>query len=726
MNKLLGILVILSTVVISGQYPPPPRNLSVYFVDPDYSGSTRNGTRDHPWQSLSDTLTNNPWTVINTALVKGQTTVYFSARKASSNTNQTTTVGIVINRTGTNALILDGHTKYNTNISNPQWIDYSGIANFQTPTVSVTGIQSNITINRITLTTNYYVRTDGSNSNAGTSNTSGGAWRTIDYAADNSPSGAIIYVQPGTYSEIITPGVSGILTLPQTFVANGAVTFCGMSISSKNYIRVVGFTIDSQASGCTPNSNLVIISGTNTGLEFWNNLLQNTNNNAFLVNANDRCNSCILVGNTIQNIGLSTISYNALTLTGDDNFVGYGDFNTICYLGVVPSGHRLRFINLNFSGMIQCGASHPDFYYIQGTNSLGYSNNLIESNYGIGTITASDNKVFHAQTQTTPPVNWIDNIFRNNVIYNMGAGYYSAYSDSTYGLITRWRFYNDTVVNMVQAQNQSDPQFDAGGNLSSQFGPLSASLYNNIYVNGWTNAARTMTTVDGWSAQYAGSTITHDYNLLYDTRGSLTKRYAEAHPQTNVNPLFVNSGTNFTLQSGSGARGTGGPLTLAVGSGNSSKTLTVTTGTGSLFIGSNSTNLPQYNGVLVPGDLIKIGTAPARITSISGDVLTLETATSWSNGASIYLGSSTVIDIGAYPYKATGYSLSATYSIVSSTATVTPNDSSLVRFVVCYNDGVPFIIDNSSPYTCPVSSGTFSAQVYPRYASTTRWAVATP
>ena len=36
-----------------------------FYVDADYAGGTRNGTASDPWQSLSDTATNNPWSVIN-------------------------------------------------------------------------------------------------------------------------------------------------------------------------------------------------------------------------------------------------------------------------------------------------------------------------------------------------------------------------------------------------------------------------------------------------------------------------------------------------------------------------------------------------------------------------------------------------------------------------------------------------------------------------------------
>src|SRR5437763_3385895 len=65
-----------------------------YYVDPDYTGGARNGNASNPWHSLSDTVTNFPWTVINTALASGPVNVYFSARKAASDTNQTSSASI--------------------------------------------------------------------------------------------------------------------------------------------------------------------------------------------------------------------------------------------------------------------------------------------------------------------------------------------------------------------------------------------------------------------------------------------------------------------------------------------------------------------------------------------------------------------------------------------------------------------------------------------------------
>jgi hypothetical protein len=50
--------------------------------------------------------------------------------------------------------------------------------------------------------TTYYIRTDGSNSNTGTANTSGGAWLTLYYACGHTTSGDIIHVTAGTFTEV--------------------------------------------------------------------------------------------------------------------------------------------------------------------------------------------------------------------------------------------------------------------------------------------------------------------------------------------------------------------------------------------------------------------------------------------------------------------------------------------------------------------------------------------
>ena len=408
----------------------------------------------------------------------------------------------------------------------------------------------------------------------------------------------------------------------------------------------------------------------------------------------------------------------ALHLAGDDDFVGYVNFATIRYIGVGPSGNRQRFVNLNFSGFVQCNNTHPDFFYISGNDTLGWSTALWESTFAIGTPTSSDNKVYHAENQQATP--WNNDVLRFNVIYNTGsASSHSLYTDSGAGAINRWRMYNNDHI--LGDRAASGPGC-GGGNI--QGGTITVYAFNSIYDRCWGDSLTTG--INPFDANF--SFTSKDYNLAFSSLGTMSVAAGwtgQVHELTNVDPKLNNvSSQDFTLQSGSGARGVGGPLTTASGSGSGSTTLTVAANTGSFFIGSNASKLPQYGGNLVPGDFITVGSTTAQVSSVSGDTLTLASPISWSNGAPVYFGLSSTIDVGAYPYKSGGYALSAGYQIVSGTATITPNDASLVRFVVCYSDNVPYAVANSSPYTCATPPGTFSARVYPRYASQTLWVTA--
>jgi len=561
----------------------------------------------------------------------------------------------------------------------------------------------------------YYVRTDGNNANVGTANASSGAWLTITFAGQHVSAGDTIRVQSGTYVETASGIISGTAGNPTTLVADGSVTTCGMSFSSKNYIRVVGFIMNPNASSCGGHpSPIVSTTGTNTGLEFWNNDIGNLAGKGLgTFNATDRCNKCIIIGGSVHDI---TNGNTAISLLGDDAFVGYVKISGICYVGVGPSGARGRFVNLNFSGMIQCNSLHPDFFYIDGAGqSTGFSNSLVESTLGIGTVTSTDNKYFHAENQS--PVAWTDDVWRFNVSYNTGsASSFSMYADSGGNTLTRWRFYNNTATYGDRALSGDQ----ICGNIQNNGGgPITYYVYNSVFYQCWSDNATT--SILPWSNT---NPVARDYNLGFTPLGSVSwasNWTSQLHQQTNIDPKLTNtSNQDFTLQSSSPARGTGGPLTTTSGSGTSSTTLTVAASTGSFFIGDNSPNLAAYGGKLVPGDFITVGSTTVQVSSVSGDTLTLRSPISWASGAPVYFGSSSTVDIGAYPYKAGGYALSAGYSMSGGIATITPNDPSLVRFVVCYSDNVPYAVTNGVPYTCPAPIGTFSARVYPRYASQTQ------
>jgi len=100
---------------------------TVFYVDPNWGGSA-NGSASAPWRSLDSSA----WGTIDAALASNPVTVYFSARAAGSDTDQTTTTPLWIQRTNssTNRLTLDGMSQYNTNDSAPSWAPYSGNSRF--------------------------------------------------------------------------------------------------------------------------------------------------------------------------------------------------------------------------------------------------------------------------------------------------------------------------------------------------------------------------------------------------------------------------------------------------------------------------------------------------------------------------------------------------------------------------------------------------------------------
>ena len=561
--------------------------------------------------------------------------------------------------------------------------------------------------------TTYYVRTDGANTNAGTSNTAGGAFQTIAKGCQTAVAGDTVRVQPGTYLETASGCTSGTSGNTVTLIADGSVTTCAISFTGKSYIRVIGFTMSPTTSGCSGSGTVVTLSGTNTGLEFWNNTVGGTQSDGFgMATTTALCNACIYFGNTVHNIG-NTGNSIGLKFYGNDVFAAYNHFSTIDYLGISQDGNRIRQVNNNFDGFLGTNGFHPDFFYIGNASlALGYATSLIESSFGIGTNEINQ-KYYHSQNQS--PTAWTNDVWRLNVAYGNGDAAAFSIFTSTAPETGQW-FYNETKTYGDRA-HAGDPAFTNCGDVQNQGGgTITYFVYNSIFYQCWADGVNT--SIAPWSTQ---SPTGADYNLGFTPLASPTwaaSWTSQAHEITNLDPKLVDPTTstyNFTLGASSPATGAGGPITTATSC--SGNVLNVATGTGGAFIADNSANLPAYSGAFVPGDFLTIDSTTHQVASISGDAITLaDAAPACANGDSVFFGTSSTVDIGAYPYKATGYGLSATYT-VGTPYTITPNDNSLVRFVVCYDSNVPYAVVNSSPYTCPAPVGTFSAMVYPKFAS---------
>jgi hypothetical protein len=119
-----------------------------------------------------------------------------------------------------------------------------------------------------TTPTLYYVRTDGNNTNAGTSNSSGGAWRNINYAVNFSclKAGDAIKVQPGRYNETVTITKSGTaqnrITLMSANTHQAVIAYTGIT---KNVGRYAAILLRPENPDSTDPSKAYIVGWTISG-----------------------------------------------------------------------------------------------------------------------------------------------------------------------------------------------------------------------------------------------------------------------------------------------------------------------------------------------------------------------------------------------------------------------------------------------------------------------------
>ena len=95
---------------------------------------------------------------------------------------------------------------------------------------------------------NYYVRPDGSNANAGTGQSAGQAWQTLQYALTTATLGAgvnTIYMAPGIYRETVTINITPSVT--NTLVIEGDPTCLQFSGITPGIVRLTNMASDTGA-----------------------------------------------------------------------------------------------------------------------------------------------------------------------------------------------------------------------------------------------------------------------------------------------------------------------------------------------------------------------------------------------------------------------------------------------------------------------------------------------
>jgi len=169
-------------------------------------------------------------------------------------------------------------------------------------------------------------------------------------------------------------------------------------------------------------------------------------------------------------------------------------------------------------------------------------------------------------------------------------------------------------------------------------------------------------------------------------------------------PLFNGQPYDLTLSNSSPLKTAGRYTTLANGAGVSSTTLIVD----DAYMFQAGFGPSQFS---FPGDKITVGGVNAQIQSINylTNTLTLTAPISWSDNAEVRFRG--WAQIGAMPYRANGFSMTATYTQVGNTYTVTVLDgtgrdaSDLVRWVQPFEDDLPQPPIHDAPYVYASSGG---------------------
>lgn len=389
------------------------------------------------------------------------------------------------------------------------------------------------------LAATYYVRMDGDNANAGTANTSGGAWLTVQKAATTMVAGDTTYVQSGTYNEDVISGASGSIGSPIAFVAEGSVTINSIWIINA-YNSLIGFTVDGVGLGA---GRLIEINANGDNAIIRSNRISSASADQFLTWVDDGATNVLFDGNFY-----GETLYHGIILLGSNHLLTNNTFTATNGGDAIRLlGSNSRIVRNTFTNWsnLTTNENHTDLIQSYSNGGEIATNNIVESNYAINCVGAQPGN-FSDDGLAGRISNWT---FRNNVYANCN------YAMNLY--VPNFKFYNNTFYRC--ATNT--------GNILSFGSSLTAGradntvVQNNIFVECGANTASTTQGGYGWDVGLTNNVA--DYNLIVGTGAGTTKDagyFIDVHGVNGSDPIFVDTSNDYSLQSGSPAIGAGTDL----------------------------------------------------------------------------------------------------------------------------------------------------------------------
>lgn len=376
----------------------------------------------------------------------------------------------------------------------------------------------------------YYVRTDGNNSNTGLTDSSGGAWLTVQKAANVMAAGDTTIVGNGTFPEIVITKTNGTSGSPVTFrgsgstkiysfgldhqfnyvdnfqIVTGGVIYAGLRFTANN-IRMTRCYID--------NLSAIPIRMTDSG--GTTPAVANWPTNVYI--AQCTITNCATSAKSIQFVGsYSIIESNYITSNMQDAFNLYGGNNLIQWNTVT---------NILWDTVNTADPNHNDWLQTEDLSVGWYStNNTFFHNLAINCNSAVVQLQPNSQTNNYHTLKFYNNVFVN-FTFNSSAG------------IPNCSWESNVFYRCATSNGFSSPLTYYAGD--SQFRSNPSRVRNNAFVAcGYqTNAG----VAHGFGYTNSAASNFADYNFTAghpeQSYAALSGYGAELNSVSGGNPLFV-------------------------------------------------------------------------------------------------------------------------------------------------------------------------------------------
>ena len=386
----------------------------------------------------------------------------------------------------------------------------------------------------------------------------GGDYATVAAGVGAAQAGDRVTVRAGIYNEAVSFGRSGsaaagFITLqgdPGAILDGTGKSGQGITIFNKNYIKVIGMTVQNFKSGNTPMG--ISVEGSSSSIELRNNLIHNIedpNGNAhgiaFYGTAATPMTNIVVEGNEIRNCRLGQSE--ALVLNGNiDGFTVAGNIvhdndnigiDFIGFEGTGPVGQDQARNGTCVDNVVYniSSASNPtyggdrsaDGLYVDGGRDIVIERNKVD-NCDIGVEVASEHG-----GKTTSNITVRDNFISRGYQGNVLMGGYAA---------TKGNASNVVVVNNTTCQGTD-------GEILLQYNCDGITIKNNIL---YARSGRFYVSNGGGNNTH----VTVDNNIYFGASATSPGSYPDGHARF-VNPLLVSPLTDLHLLATSPAIGAG-------------------------------------------------------------------------------------------------------------------------------------------------------------------------